>query len=103
MISKENIYNRDALAEMMPGTLVNLRMPHDIIKDARDAAKERGFSNIQGFFKEALRREVIQYREERAKRELLKMRGIAKGKKIRVLTHQEREAIALDIIRGKKL
>jgi hypothetical protein len=82
MMPKSNIYNIPPRHQYMPNSLVNLRIPRELLKDTTTIAREEGFSNPQEFIREALRQHVRKYKMEQSLRELDRLAGSAKGKKL---------------------
>lgn len=76
--------------------LVHLRVPRQLYADSQEIINALGFSNIQEFARDALRRAVHEYKVQAAIRRLEKLKGSVKG--IKRLTDEERRQVYLKFI-----
>ena len=73
-------------------SMVNVRMPPELLAQTETVAKERGYLTVQEYVREAVRQDIERYR--RLRRELDAIVASAKGVKARKLTVRERERLA---------
>jgi len=82
---------------------IHLRLPKLLYKESIEIKKDFGFSNIQEFIKEAMRKTILEYKRKQALKTLMKHYGSVKN--IKRMTKKEREKLALDFTpeRGKEI
>ena len=73
---------------------IHLRLPKLLYKESEEIKKDFGFSNIQEFIKEAIRKAILEYKRQKAMKYFEKNLGSIKN--IKRLTKEEREKIALE-------
>ncbi len=71
---------------------VHLRMPELLYKDSEQIKKDFGFSSIQEFIKESIRKAIYEYKKQKALATLKKYYGSKKDTKR--LTDEERDKLA---------
>ncbi len=82
---------------------IHLRIPKVLYKESENIKKDFGFSSVQEFIKEAMRKTVLEYKKQRALKNLEKNFGSVKN--IKRLSKEELNKIALELTpeRGKEL
>ena len=73
---------------------IHLRVPKLLYKESENIKKDFGFSSIQEFIKEAMRKTILEYKRQQALKNL--ERNFGSIKNIKRLTKKEREKIALE-------
>ena len=72
---------------------IHLRLPKILYKESEKIKKEFGFSNVQEFIKEAIRKTILEYKRQRALNNLKKNFGSVKN--IKRLSKEELNKVAL--------
>ncbi|MEK6952984.1 MAG: hypothetical protein AABX29_08275 [Nanoarchaeota archaeon] len=82
---------------------IHLRVPTLLYQESEEIKKDFGFSNIQEFIKDAMRKTILEYKRQKALKNLEKNFGSVKN--IKRLTREEREKLALELTpeEGEKL
>ena len=93
MMTDDNTYKLSMRTAIMPGVLVNTRIPEQLHTDVTLFADAAGYGGVQEFVREAIREHLQRRRIEWGRQEMRKLYGIAKGKKIKELTGEERDAL----------
>lgn len=78
-----NTYKNQNNSVFMVNKLLNVRIPNELFDDAEIIAVEERYGSIQELTRAALREIVERYKVEKAILEINKLRGSAKGKKLR--------------------
>jgi len=73
---------------------IHLRVPTLLYQESEEIKKDFGFSNIQEFIKDAMRKTILEYKRQKALKNLEKNFGSVKN--IKRLTKEEREKLALE-------
>jgi len=74
---------------------IHLRLPKVLYKESLKIKESFGFTNIQEFIKEAIRRLIYEYNKQKALKTLKKLYGSFKN--IRRLTRKEKDKLAMEL------
>lgn len=85
----------------MEGKSVHLRLSNEMIKEFNSIKKAMGFSNMQEFIKDAMRKAMLEYRRHAAMRAIKKLQGSAPN--ARHITTRERNRIAKQLFTEKEM
>ena len=78
---------------------IHLRIPKVLYKESENIKKDFGFSSIQEFIKDAMRKAILEYKKQRALNNLKNNFGSVKN--IKRLSKEELNRIALELTREK--
>ncbi|MFH1065590.1 MAG: hypothetical protein V1734_03750 [Nanoarchaeota archaeon] len=84
----------------MEGKSVHLRITNEMLKEFNAIKGTMGFSNIQEFIKEAMRKAMLEYRRQAAMRTIKKIQGSAPN--ARHITTRERNMLAKKFFEEKE-
>ncbi len=85
----------------MESKSVHLRITSEMVKEFNSIKGAMGFSNIQEFIKDAMRKAMLEYRRHAAMRTIKKLQGSAPN--ARHITTRERNRIAEQLFREKEM
>jgi Arc/MetJ-type ribon-helix-helix transcriptional regulator len=85
----------------MANALLGVRLPPPLSEQVETISKAEGYTSTQEFVREALRDRVKEYYRQQALRELDRLAGSLKGKRVKALSRAQRDKIALAIT-GKR-
>jgi len=78
-----NTYKNQNNSGFMVNKLLNVRIPNELFDDAEVIAVEERYGSIQELTRAALREIVERYKVEKAILEINRLKGSAKGKKLK--------------------
>lgn len=84
----------------MEGKSVHLRLSYEMLKDFNAIKKAAGFSNIQEFIKDSIRKAMLEYRRQKAMMAIKKLHGSAPN--ARHITTRERNRLAKQFFEEKE-
>ena len=97
MLTNDNKYKEESLHTAMTSDLVGVRLPAPLAEQVESISKAEGYTSTQEFIRETLRDRVKEYYRQQTLREFDRLAGSLKGKKIKPLTRDERDAIAREL------
>jgi len=78
----------------MANRLISIRISDELMSDINQLTKSQGYSNSQEFIRAAAREKIQKEKIAAATFELKKLYGSAKGKKIKIASKQDIDALA---------
>ncbi|MDD4878506.1 MAG: ribbon-helix-helix domain-containing protein [Candidatus Nanoarchaeia archaeon] len=84
----------------MEGKSIHLRISDEMLKEFNSIKGSMGFSNIQEFIKDAMRKAVLEYRRHAAMRTIKKLQGSCPN--ARHITTRERNKLAKQFFEEKE-
>jgi len=78
----------------MVNTLLSIRVPAVLLKEAKNTAKNKGFASTQEYIRYALREQLKEHKLQKSLKALDALRGCARHKNIKLMTKEERDAMA---------
>ena len=77
--------------------LVNVRLPKKLYQEGKELVEDEGYANFQEFIKDSIRHAIYEIKKQKALLDLEKNFGIAKNRKIKHLTQEDKEKIAEEL------